>query len=241
MKIIVVKNYDELSEKAFEIVKELIIEKPEATIGFATGSTPVGLYKLMVKDHHLNKTSYQKMTAFNLDEYIGLPQSHQESYYTFMRTNLFNELDVNFDQVYIPAGDAADIVAEGTAYEALLDKSPIDLQILGIGTNAHIGFNEPNTPLDSLTGVVDLTKETIEANARFFENDESLVPTQAISMGIASILKAKSIILLASGESKAEAIYNTVHGEITAAVPSSVLQNHPDVTLILDEAAASKL
>ncbi len=241
MEVIVVKNYQELSEKAFEMLKALIIEKPDATIGFATGSTPVGLYQLMVKDHLINQTSYQKMTAFNLDEYIGLPQNHPESYYTFMRTNLFNTLDVNFDQVYIPAGDARDIVAEGQAYEVLLDKYPIDFQILGIGTNAHIGFNEPNTPLDSLTGVVDLTEDTIKANARFFENDPNQVPTQAISMGIASILKAKKIVLLASGASKAEAIYNTIHGPVTAEVPSSALQNHPNVTLIIDEAAASKL
>ncbi len=241
MKIIVVKDYAAMSEQAFALIKELVTNNPKATIGFATGSTPIGLYQLMMADHQATGTSYQGITALNLDEYLGLPAGHAESYATFMRKNLFDGIDINLSQTYIPDGTASDPAAEAVRYEKLLSEHPVDLQITGIGSNGHIGFNEPGTPFTSRTSVVDLAASTIADNARFFADDLSQVPTQAISMGIASILSAKTVLLLASGENKAEAIYQAIKGPIIEQMPASSLQNHPDAIFILDEAAASKL
>lgn len=241
MNVIVVKDYQEMSEKAFEIVLKLITEKNNAVLGLATGSSPVGLYQLMVKDHQQNHTSYQDIVTFNLDEYIGLDKHHPQTYYTFMHQNLFDHIDIKPENVHIPNGSASDIEAEAKAYEAALNQAQLDFQLLGIGSNGHIGFNEPYTPFDSVTGVVNLTERTIKDNARFFDNDINKVPTQAISMGIASIMKAKKILVLASGLKKADAIYGMVHGKVDESLPASILQNHNDVTVIIDEQAASKL
>lgn len=240
IRVIKVKDYEEISQKAFEVLKELLDEKPDAVLGLATGSSPVGLYQLMIKDHQENGTSYKDVKTYNLDEYIGLPKEHPESYYTFMHRNLFDELDIPEENIHIPSNEG-DIYANCDEYNKLLDEANVDLQVLGIGSNGHIGFNEPGTSFDSVTHIVDLKESTIKDNARFFDDDISKVPTQAITMGISNVMSAKKILLVASGENKANAIQATVMGPVTENVPASVLQNHPDVVIIVDEAAASSI
>lgn len=232
-KIIRVKDAEEGGKKAFELIKEGI-ENGAQVLGLATGSTPETLYQEMVK----SDVDFSNCVSINLDEYIGLSGDNDQSYRYFMNSHLFNEKP--FKATYVPNGKAEDLAAECRHYEEILANHPIDIQILGIGENAHIGFNEPGTPFDAPTQVVELTESTINANKRNFEKIED-VPTTAISMGIGSIMKSKKVILIAYGEAKAEAIANTINGEMTIDVPASVLQNHPDVTIILDDAAASKL
>lgn len=232
-KIIRVKDAEEGGKKAFELIKEGI-ENGAQVLGLATGSTPETLYKEMVK----SDVDFSNCVSINLDEYIGLSGDNDQSYRYFMNSHLFNQKP--FKATYVPNGKAEDLAAECRHYEEILANHPIDIQILGIGENAHIGFNEPGTPFDAPTQVVELTESTINANKRNFEKIED-VPTTAISMGIGSIMKSKKVILIAYGEAKAEAIANTINGEMTIDVPASVLQNHPDVTIILDDAAASKL
>lgn len=232
-KIIRVKDAEEGGKKAFELIKEGI-ENGAQVLGLATGSTPETLYQEMVK----SDVDFSNCVSINLDEYIGLSGDNDQSYRYFMNSHLFNEKP--FKATYVPNGKAEDLAAECRHYEEILANHPIDIQILGIGENAHIGFNEPGTPFDAPTQVVELTESTINANKRNFEKIED-VPTTAISMGIGSIMKSKKVILIAYGEAKAEAIANTINGEMTTDVPASVLQNHPDVTIILDDAAASKL
>lgn len=232
-KIIRVKDAEEGGKKAFELIKEGI-ENGAQVLGLATGSTPETLYQEMVK----SDVDFSHCVSINLDEYIGLSGDNDQSYRYFMNSHLFNQKP--FKATYVPNGKAEDLAAECRHYEEILANHPIDIQILGIGENAHIGFNEPGTPFDAPTQVVELTESTINANKRNFEKIED-VPTTAISMGIGSIMKSKKVILIAYGEAKAEAIANTINGEMTIDVPASVLQNHPDVTIILDDAAASKL
>lgn len=232
-KIIRVKDAEEGGKKAFELIKEGI-ENGAQVLGLATGSTPETLYQEMVK----SDVDFSNCVSINLDEYIGLSGDNDQSYRYFMNSHLFNQKP--FKATYVPNGKAEDLAAECRHYEEILANHPIDIQILGIGENAHIGFNEPGTPFDAPTQVVELTESTINANKRNFEKIED-VPTTAISMGIGSIMKSKKVILIAYGEAKAEAVANTINGEITIDVPASVLQNHPDVTIILDDAAASKL
>lgn len=232
-KIIRVKDAEEGGKKAFELIKEGI-ENGAQVLGLATGSTPETLYQEMVK----SDVDFSNCVSINLDEYIGLSGDNDQSYRYFMNSHLFNQKP--FKATYVPNGKAEDLAAECRHYEEILANHPIDIQILGIGENAHIGFNEPGTPFDAPTQVVELTESTINANKRNFEKIED-VPTTAISMGIGSIMKSKKVILIAYGEAKAEAIANTINGEMTTDVPASVLQNHPDVTIILDDAAASKL
>ena len=232
-KIIRVKDAEEGGKKAFELIKEGI-ENGAQVLGLATGSTPETLYQEMVK----SDVDFSNCVSINLDEYIGLSGDNDQSYRYFMNSHLFNEKP--FKATYVPNGKAEDLAAECRHYEEILANHPIDIQILGIGENAHIGFNEPGTPFDAPTQVVELTESTINANKRNFEKIED-VPTTAISMGIGSIMKSKKVILIAYGEAKAEAIANTINGEMTTDVPASVLQNHTDVTIILDDAAASKL
>lgn len=231
--IIRVKDAEEGGKKAFELIKEGI-ENGAQVLGLATGSTPETLYQEMVK----SDVDFSHCVSINLDEYIGLSDDNDQSYRYFMNSHLFNEKP--FKATYVPNGKAEDLAAECRHYEEILANHPIDIQILGIGENAHIGFNEPGTPFDTPTQVVELTESTINANKRNFEKIED-VPTTAISMGIGSIMKSKKVILIAYGKAKAEAIANTINGEMTIDVPASVLQNHPDVTIILDDAAASKL
>lgn len=238
MKIIVCKDYDELSKKAFEVMKETLASKEQVVLGLATGSSPEGLYKEMVKDHQENGTSYQNVSSYNLDEYVGIDKNHPESYYTFMHKNLFDHVDIKEENTHLPSGSTQE---DADAYEKQVDAVSIDLQLLGIGRNGHIGFNEPGTPETQGTHIVDLTPSTIEANSRFFDNDVNKVPKQAISMGIATIMKSKKILVVADGEKKADAVKAMIEGPVTEQVPASILQKHPDVVVVIDEAAASKL
>lgn len=228
--------FDNLANKYVERIKQ----QPNINLGLATGGTPVPLYEKLIEDHKTNKTSWKEVKTFNLDEYIGLPEGHEQSYRTFMNNVLFDHIDINKDNTHIPNGNAKDLAKEAFNYDKLLEKNQIDIQLLGIGTNAHIGFNEPGSKFDSNTIVVDLAEETREANVRFFDSMDE-VPTTAITMGIGSILKAKKIILVATGSSKAEAIKNTIEGPISTSVPASILQAHDDVEIYLDKEAARLL
>ena len=238
MKVIKVKNYDEVSAEAFKVMKEVVANKPEAVLGLATGSSPIGLYENMIKDHKENGTSYAKCQSFNLDEYVGIDRNHSQSYWTFMHENLFHGIDLPEDKIHVPYGNTK---ADCEGYEKAMENVSVDIQVLGIGGNGHIGFNEPGTPFTEETHIVDLTEKTRSDNARFFENDINKVPTQAITMGIATILIAKKILLVASGANKAAAVAAMVNGPVDPACPASVLQNHPDVVVIVDEEAAAKL
>lgn len=239
-KIVICDNYEEISRKAFAVIRDLVVENPNAVLGLATGSSPVGMYKLMIEDHRKNGTSYKDVVTFNLDEYLGIPKDHSQSYYTFMHENLFKGLDIKEDNIHIPSGEG-DLDQQASKYEELLDKYMIDVQVLGIGSNGHIGFNEPGTPFDSPTHIVDLKEKTRLDNARFFASLGE-VPKQAITMGSGTIMrKAKKILMLASGEAKQDAIYAMIKGEITEDLPASILQKHDDVIVIIDKAAAAKL
>ena len=240
IRVIRTKNYEELSDRAFEIVRELLKTKPDAVLGLATGSTPLGLYERMVQDHRENGTSYREVETFNLDEYVGLPEEHPESYHSFMDRNLFSQLDIKKENTHVPSGHG-DLQQNCQQYNDMLAEKQIDLQILGIGSNGHIGFNEPGTSFDSQTHVVRLKQSTIEDNARFFDHDVNKVPTEAITMGISNVMAASRILLLASGAGKANAIQATVMGRISETVPASVLQTHDDVIIIVDAEAAGSL
>lgn len=241
MQIIILENYEEVSKAAFEVMHEIVTTKENAVLGLATGSSPIGLYKNMIEDHKTTGTSYANIQTFNLDEYVGLPKNHRESYYTFMHENLFKGIDVKNENIHIPVGESDDLETQCKAYEDKMSDVHVDVQILGIGGNGHIGFNEPGTPFSSETHIVTLQERTREDNARFFEDDINQVPTLAITMGIATIMKAKKILLVACGEAKAEAIYEMVKGPVSEDMPASILQNHKDVIIICDKAAASKL
>ena len=238
MKVIVCKDYNEVSAKAFEVMKDVVANKKDAVLGLATGSSPVGLYTNMINDHKENGTSYADVQSFNLDEYVGIPRDHEQSYYTFMHENLFHGIDIKEENVHLPYGDTKE---DCEAYEKAMENVSVDVQVLGIGANGHIGFNEPGTPFTEETHIVTLTAKTREDNARFFEGDINKVPTHAITMGIATIMKAKKILLVATGENKADAVKAMIEDAPDTNCPASVLQNHADVVVIVDEAAASKL
>lgn len=240
MKVIVAKNYDEMSQKAFEIMKDVVVNKPDAVLGLATGTTPIGLYKKMIEDCKNNGTSYKNIKTVNLDEYKGLDINSDQSYVYFMRDNLFNHIDIDLNNTNIEDGKATDAEKECARYNALLEELQQDIQLLGLGSNGHIAFNEPGTKFGSLTHVVDLAESTIKDNARLF-NDISEVPRQAFTQGLRNIMNAKKILILASGKNKAKAVDAMINGEVTENVPASVLQLHPDCTLIIDEDAASLL
>jgi len=241
MRIIVAANYDEMSKKAADIVASQIILKPESVVGLATGGTPVGFYRELIKIHKDGKFSFKEVKTFNLDEYYGLDKDNTQSYHYYMMDNLFKHIDINIENINIPSGTAKDIEVECKAYEAKIKSAGgIDIQVLGIGTNGHIGFNEPDVKFEAITHLVKLDEETIEANSRFFNSIEE-VPKSAISMGIKTIMHAKKIVLLASGSEKAKVIERMMNGDITPDLPASILQLHPDVTLILDKDAASEL
>lgn len=240
MNVIVVKDYDAMSKEAFKIMKAVVTGKNDAVLGLATGSTPIGLYKEMIADFNAGGTSYKDVKAFNLDEYVGLDYSSDQSYVYFMRANLFDHIDIKLENTNIENGKAADADAECARYNALLAENTVDLQILGIGSNGHIAFNEPGTPFDSVTHVVDLTENTIKDNSRLFASIDE-VPRKAFTMGLSNIMSAKKIVIMANGAGKAKAVFGLVKGEVTEEVPASILQNHADCTLICDEAAASLL
>ena len=240
MKIIITKNYGELSDKAAEVVHGVVKQNPRAVLGLATGTTPLGLYAKMITDHRENGTDYSKVRTVNLDEYKGLPKTHEQSYAYFMRKNLFDGLGITSEQTNIENGTAKDEKAECLRYDALLEELPRDIQLLGLGSNGHIAFNEPGTPFESGTHIVTLAESTMKDNARLFK-DISEVPRQAFTMGIRQIMQAKKVLILASGANKAEAVCKMVKGDVTESVPASVLQLHPDCVLIADEAAAKLL
>lgn len=233
MKIIRVKNQQEGGKVAFSLLKESVANGAK-TLGLATGSTPLSLYQELVK----SDLDLSHLTSINLDEYVGLPVTNSQSYHYFMRQHLFHAKP--FKENFLPNGLATDLEQEVKRYDQVIADYPIDVQILGIGRNGHIGFNEPGTSFAEKTHVVDLQASTIEANSRFFDSIDD-VPKQAISMGIASIMSSRQIILLAFGEEKADAIQAMIQGEVTESLPASSLQHHDQVVVILDEAAASKL
>lgn len=222
-----------------ETIKQSIIEREQAVLGLATGSTPVGTYQELIRRHQQGGLDFHKVTTFNLDEYYGLDSQHPQSYATFMREQLFDHINVPKEQIHIPSGTPEDIASYCKEYEQRIEQAGgIDLQLLGIGRNGHIGFNEPASELQPDTHLVKLAQETIEANARFFEHVED-VPQYAVTMGIQTIMKAKKVLLLAIGEEKAEIIQKLVTSGITTDIPASLLKLHPDVTIIVDRAAGS--
>lgn len=239
MKLISARDYLHMSQVAADLITELVSEKPDAVLGLATGSTPEGLYAELVARVRRGDLDLSQVHTFNLDEYRGVPAGHAVSYHTFMRQHLFDHVTVAGWQV--PDGNAVDPEAECHRYEAAIAAAGgIDLQVLGIGRNGHIGFNEPGSPFGGGTRVVNLAADTIAANARFFESATD-VPRQAVSMGIRTIMTARRLLLLASGEEKAQAVAAAVQGPVSEDMPASILQLHPDVTLVVDEAAGALL
>ena len=225
---------------ALEIVKQ-IKNKPDTVLGLATGSTPIDMYQNLIKSYRNGEVSFSQVRTYNLDEYVGIPREHPCSYYDFMRENLFKDIDIPAGHISLPDGNAPDLEQECANYEERIAESGgIDLQVLGIGHNGHIGFNEPGTPFESVTQLVDLTQSTIQANARFFENQDQ-VPRQALSMGIKTIMQARKILLFVKGADKADIIQKALQGSITPEVPASVLQLHPNLYVFVDNAAAAKL
>ncbi|SIS40883.1 glucosamine-6-phosphate deaminase [Salimicrobium flavidum] len=238
MKIKVVKDYEEMSREAALFIEKNVRENPQLTLGLATGGTPLGTYRFLAQGHRERKMDYSRVTTFNLDEYVGLPKNHEHSYHSFMQKHLFSL--VPFGRTYIPNGEAADLEEECIAYERLIEKEgPPDIQLLGIGSNGHIGFNEPGASFEGETHVETLAETTRKANARFFPSPED-VPKEAITMGIGSILKSRKILLLASGLRKNEAIRRLLKGEMDESFPASALYHHENVTLIVDEEAYGK-
>ena len=241
MKIRIAKDYDQMSTWAAEIVAQEIKEKNDLVLGLATGSTPEGLYRLLVQMYQEGTLDFSKVITFNLDEYLGLAPTHPQSYAYFMHQHLFAHINIKAENIHLPDGLAKDLPAFCREYEEKIAAAGgIHLQILGIGRNGHIGFNEPNDYLSAGTHVVSLTEETIDANSRFF-NSKDEVPRQAVTMGMGTILKAKKILLMANGKTKAEAIKGTLSGKITTKIPASFLQLHKDLTVIIDEEATSLL
>lgn len=241
MKIIVCKDYSQMSEKAYEVIKQIMEgTNGDCILGLATGSTPIGLYKNMVKACNNGELSFAKTKTVNLDEYIGLPVTHEQSYDYFMRDNLFNHIDIKAENIHLPQGNTSDNSQACAKYNELLGRMKQDIQVLGLGSNGHIGFNEPNTPFESVTHIVELEEGTRLDNARFFDSIDQ-VPTHSITMGISNIMNAKSILVLASGKGKANAVKAMVIGEVTPLVPASALQNHSNVIVIVDEEAGSLL
>lgn len=240
MNVIIVSNYESMSEEVAKIVTGQIANKPNSVLGLATGGSPVGVYRLL-QESYSRGVDFSQLTTFNLDEYVGLGEDHPQSYRHYMEEHLFSKVNVKKENTHIPNGVVQDLQAECYRYEELIKRAGgIDLQLLGIGTNGHIGFNEPGTEFGSTTQVVDLAQSTIKDNARYFASLDE-VPTQALSMGIKSIMQARNIVLMANGGSKAHAIFAAVKGPVTPDVPASVLQLHPSVTFVVDQAAGSKL
>jgi glucosamine-6-phosphate deaminase len=237
MIVINAKDYDEMSRKAAHFIAAQVLLKPNCVLGLATGSTPIGTYRELIRFHQEEGLSFRQVRTVNLDEYYGLPASHEQSYRRFMQESLFDHIDILPDNTNVPDGLTRDPQGYGREYdEMILALGGIDLLLLGIGSNGHIAFNEPGRYFTAQTRLVDLNKNTIEDNARFFESEDE-VPRQAISMGMKSILGAKRILILASGANKAEAVRDMLDGPVDPMVPASILQLHPNVTLIADDTA----
>lgn len=237
MKTIVCKTYEEMSVRAAEIVADVMKQKNACVLGLATGSTPVGMYRKLIEMNHAGEIDFSKVTTVNLDEYYPITPDNDQSYRYFMNVNLFDHVNIDKANTYVPDGTAADPDEACAAYEALVKAvGPIDVQVLGIGQNGHIGFNEPAEGLEVATHVTALTDNTIQANARFFDSAAD-VPTKALTMGIGTILSAKKIIILANGAAKRDAVAKMLNGKLNTSCPASMLNLHPDVTVICDEAA----
>ncbi len=240
MTIVKAKDYNDLSRKAANIISAQIIMKPACVLGLATGSSPEGTYKQLIEWYEKGDLDFSKVTTVNLDEYRGLPPEHEQSYRYFMNKHLFDHVNIDKSRTFVPDGLAEPEEGCKKYEEIIRATGGIDLQLLGIGINGHIGFNEPDVFFESETHCVDLTENTIEANRRFFASKDE-VPKQAYTVGLRTIMHAKRILVIASGENKAEAVYNAIYGRITPEVPASILQLHNDVIIIADEAACAKL
>lgn len=241
MEVVVKDSYEAMSRLAGEIIGDLIRRKPRAVIGLATGSTPVGAYKELIRLHREEGLDFGQVVTFNLDEYVGLPPGHDQSYRYFMDANLFNHINIRKENTFVPDGMALDLAAFCKAYDQRIrDYGGMDLQLLGIGSNGHIAFNEPGSSLGSRTRIKTLTEETRRDNARFFKSIGE-VPRYVLTMGIGTIMEARQIVMLANKDSKAEALAAAVEGPITAMCPASILQMHPSVTVIADKAAGARL
>lgn len=237
--IIKVNNEQQFNETGAGIIASLLQTNPRAKLGLATGSTPVGVYKRLIELYNEGVLSFKLASSYNLDEYLGLPADHSESYRRFMNEKLFNHIDMPLENTHVPSGNSNEAQQAADAYNRLLDEvGQLDLQLLGLGHNGHIGFNEPDEELQAQTHVVTLDERTRQANARFFNSIDE-VPTHAITMGIGSILKAKQILLMAKGKDKAEIVAKALKGPITTKCPASFLQTHPNVVVILDQEAGS--
>ena len=240
MEVRVFDNYNELSKNVAHEIANKVREKKDATLGLATGSTPIRIYIDLIKEYKENNMSYKDVVTFNLDEYFGIEKEHVQSYYHFMQEHFFKHIDIDPNNVNIPSGDTDDVDLECKEYNRKLSQQDIDIQLLGIGTNGHIGFNEPGTPFDSVTHHIKLDEKTRLDNARFFDSIEK-VPTHAVTMGIRNILNSKKIILVATGSRKADAIFDMIKGPIHPNCPASSLQMHDNVIVFIDKEAASKL
>ncbi|MAI34215.1 MAG: glucosamine-6-phosphate deaminase [Planctomycetaceae bacterium TMED240] len=239
--IVVATDKDHAAHCTADLIHETIRGNPSAVLGLATGGTPVGVYRLMVERFQAGEMNFSKVTTFNLDEYVGLGPEHDQSYRYFMQQQLFDHVNVVQEQTHVPDGIAANIESHVADYEEqVLNAGGIDLQLLGIGNNGHIAFNEPGSPIDSRTRLVDLTENTIEANSRFFQSAAE-VPRHAITMGIGTILEARQIVLMATGKSKAKVIQSAIEGPADSANPASLLQGHARLTFVLDPESASEL
>jgi len=241
MEILVSATYEEMSKAAAKAVAQLLNTRPNAVLGLATGSTPLGLYKELARMHKSEGLDFSQVTTFNLDEYVGLKKDHPQSYHYFMHENLFKHINIPAQNSYIPSGTTDNYAAFCAWYERRIEEyGGIDLQLLGVGSDGHIAFNEPSSSLGSRTRIKTLARSTIEDNARFFEKIVD-VPIYAITMGVGTILEARKILFLANGASKADAVAKAIEGPVTSMITASALQLHPDVTAYLDRAAAGKL
>lgn len=241
MQIYRAKDYEDMSKKAANIIASQIVLKPDCVLGLATGSTPIGAYKNLVEKYEQGDLDFSQVTTVNLDEYKGLPRENDQSYYYFMHDNLFDHVNVKPENTHLPDGTKEDSDEECARYEELIrDLGGQDLQLLGLGHNGHIGFNEPDAIFEKTTHCVDLQESTIEANKRFFASADD-VPRQAYTMGIGTIMQAKKILVVVSGEDKADTVAKAFFGPVTPEVPASILQFHKDVILVADEAALSKV
>jgi glucosamine-6-phosphate deaminase len=242
MQVVITESADEVADLSADAIEALLHRKPDAILGVATGSSPVGTYDELGRRVAAGKISLARASAFMLDEYVGLPAGHRESYRSVIQQIFAGKVDIDPDRVHGPDGASADIPSACTAYEqAIVEAGGIDLQLLGVGSDGHIAFNEPSSSLGSRTRIKTLTRQTRLDNSRFFGGDLDAVPTHCLTQGIATILEARRIVLVATGRSKAEAIHHTVEGALSAMWPGSALQLHPDVTVILDTAAGSRL
>ena len=241
MRIIVAENYEGMSRQAANILSSVVAMKPDCVLGLATGSTPFGTYQELIKRYNDGDLDFSKVKTVNLDEYVGLEPTHDQSYRYFMQTQLFDHVNIDVANTNVPGGMAQDVEAECRRYDEIITSmGGIDIQVLGMGHNGHIGFNEPAEDFPKGTHEVDLAESTIEANARFFENRD-MVPRKAVTMGIGSIMQARKILVVVSGEGKADIVEKAFRGPVTPKVPASILQLHPDVILVGDKAALSKL